>query len=142
MKIYRIEGHMGKGICMTTGSPLCFAYRLAASLAGEPTEKEHCVFPCKAEDCKAFEATALGGDESERQHMRYAFPSFEALRTWFPGLRGRQAMQMAGARGYVYEVPELVANGPWQVVFDLRKATKISYFRLDDLLEISLTPNP
>jgi hypothetical protein len=133
MEIFRIESIDGRGICLSVGSPLCLAYRLGAALAFEPPERERCTFPCKAEDCKAFDATAFGGDESERQHMHYGFPTLTALRDWFPGLRGRLAMQGAGARGHVFEVPELVATGPWQIVFDKRKATKIGEFDLGSL---------
>lgn len=130
MKVYRIEHReTGKGICQVMGNRSCFVYRMAAMMAGEPNEFEHDTMPCRAEECKVFEADT-GPDGA---HMRYAFPTLEALRTWFPGPKGRQAMARTGVQGVVYEVEELVGNGPWQVVFDLRKAKKVGSFDLVDL---------
>ena len=133
MEIYRIEQSNGKGICMALGSPLCPIYRLAARLAGEESEFERDRFPDRCEQCKAFDAVAFdpsGEFGREREHMRYAFPSLMALKEWFPGSEGRKAMQSAGAVGIAYDVPELVASGPWQCVFDLRRATEAYRFDL------------
>jgi hypothetical protein len=127
MEVYRIEHHQtGKGICQIMGNDTCFVYRMAALLAGEPNENEQDRYPDYTEQCKAFAADT--GDD--KAHMRYAFPTLEALRKWFPGAKGRQAMVAVGARGAVYEVEELVATGPWQVIFDARRAKKIRDFDL------------
>lgn len=133
MRVYRIEHENGRGICMVTGSPACLIYRLAARLHGEPDEFERDRFPNPCEQCKAFEVTAQGIDEEIRQHHHYAFPDLEALQRWFPGKQGRLAMQDVGFRGTVYEVPELAATGPHQIVFDTRKASKVGEFDLGAL---------
>ena len=127
MIVYRIENaSTGKGICEVMGSKLCPIYRKAAERGMEETE--HCTMPCKAEQCKSWIAD-VGHDKA---HMRYAFPTMDALRNWFPSVKGRQAMVAAGARGQLFEVPELVAKGPFQVIFDMRLASPMGEFDITE----------
>lgn len=124
MKIYRIEGPKGNGICQVTGSLYCLVYKLGCIVAGKkPDEMEHCRFcPQSAED----KAIDLAGDPA----MVYGFPSLEALTTWFPTMEGRQAMHDAGARGIVYEAWAPEVFSPFQVIFNRDKAIREGLFDL------------
>lgn len=118
-RVYRIETTTGRGICAATGSPLCDLYLDACG-----DETEHCVF----RSCQM--RPDIREIAKRTPTLAYAFPSLKALRTWFPQARGRALMAQHGALGVEYEVPELLAESPFQCVFDKAKATKVSEFDL------------
>lgn len=120
-KIFRIETPNGKGICAATGSILCHIYNIAC---GEFSENEHCGL-CKCALSKA----------RKMENQTFAFPTLEALKTWFPKARGRKAMADAGAIGSIYQIDQNdIAKSPFQCVFDRKHSVKVGTFNLETLL--------
>lgn len=116
--VYRIETEDGRGICAATGSPLCKIYDMTSG-----DETEHCwLHPTMRQRLRLSRMTT----------DIFAFPSMEALRTWFPQSRGRAAMERHGARGVVYEVPEVIVETPYQCVVDRATAVRVRVFDLEE----------
>lgn len=107
--VYRIETPNGHGICAALGSPLCQAYRVSGG-----KEVEHCHFD-KAGWRKL-------GKLCRDHDMVFAFPTLEALKTWFPSQHGRKVMRDMGARVVPYEVDHLEIASPYQCVFNKAEA--------------------
>lgn len=118
MHVFRIETKDGKGICAATGSDLCTIYREAGG-----KEIEHCSL-C---DCELRKARAMGSG-----NRSFAFPSIEAIKTWFSSRKGRKAMKDAGAIGHVFE-SENIAKSSYQCVFEKKTAKRIGSFDLETL---------
>ena len=108
--VYRIETADGKGVCRAMGSPLCRLYALTGS-----REVERCSF-----DDPTYKEYRLCQDK----HMRFAFPSLDALRSWFPSAQGRALMERHGAMLVPYTVEKLELASPYQCIFDRSTATR------------------
>jgi hypothetical protein len=120
MRVFRVETRDGRGICSATGSKICTLYRAACH-----DETEHCSFSRAEED--RGRAQRLW----DRKDVVFAFPTMEALRTWFPQERGRRIMEDHGASGVIYEVSETIMSSKWQCVFDRSRAAKVGTFDLE-----------
>lgn len=117
MRVFRIETKTGRGIC-AAGTGICDDYHQAA-------KGPHCLGTCfgavKCEKLAAFRAVLCG--------WKFAFPSIDAARAWFPEQVGRQAMEDHGAHIVEYEVDDVDIQhdkGDHQVIFDVENATKVA----------------
>lgn len=127
MMVYRIETPDGKGICASTGSSLCTLYNRHCF-----NECEH----CSLDTLKNRELWLRRKAKAEYllRNGSYAFPSLQALKTWFPSPSGRKLMKDKGARVIEFEVDsENTMVTEYQCVFDKSDAKKIGELDLETL---------
>lgn len=127
MNVFRIETPNGKGICASTGSPLCLLYQMKCH-----NECEHCSW--KTLRNPAYWHSHNSKAEDLIRNGSFAFPSLKALENWFPSPSGRKLMKEAGARIVEFEVnSEDCLSTEFQCVFDKSKAKKIRELDLETL---------
>lgn len=115
MRVFRMETASGAGICYSeTG--ICDAYHAAS-------DKAHTCHRCttfgETKDEASFCVYALG--------WKFAFPSLEAAKKWFPEETGRAAMAAKGCQLVEYEVADILTDErAHSCIFDIKNATKIA----------------
>lgn len=113
MNVFRIETDKGCGVCQSSG--LCKKYHTV------------CASPCLDYGFKDEHTVARRMFDDG---WKFAFPSIDALKTWFPDEKGREVMKRNTARVVEYEAPDDSIEGikDTQVLFDFPKAKKVGEY--------------
>lgn len=122
-RVFRIEHKDGSGICEGANG-LCAIYHKNSD------HKRGCGID-----------TCFGKQQHEAGMLvflmgwKFAFPSLEALKKWFPLREGRCAMKENGAFLVEYEVdaPALHDVGNHQVIFDALNARRVAEHNLEEV---------
>lgn len=120
MNVFRIETATGCGACQSSG--LCQKYHTV------------CETPCLD---YGFTDEGQVAERMFGEGWKFAFPSMDRLKAWFPDQKGREVMKASTAHIVEYETTdEIEGNRGTQVLFNFPKAKRVAEYDVVTLAKI------